>query len=1637
MKNIRVLWALLALAFWQPAQADTFSYYRYGKLTPMPTADWSRIFVTTRTKPTQSEASRIGKILPDAFRSSVAPVMHGPSNGFVLTLNNTQGISAENYRQKLAPLLADPSVSSVLPAFLVSGYSQDDPVFVSGKILIKVPSAEVLNWKDRVASTGCVLTETLRQGPHTVLVVQAYSPSSKDVFALARRLQEAGPALLVEPNIVFTGHNSFVPNDPSYSAQYFLSQASNKDIDAPEAWDILAAANAPVMTVAVIDGNGFQLNHPDLAGNITRPYDAVNDDSIPDPENQYSNHGTPCAGLVAALTNNSLGVASVGGVRLKVAPCIMGYGANSAGNFSTDGTIVARAASWLITVARVVASSHSYGFGSGSFATSVESSYISMRNSPRNGLGAVVLASTGNAGQLNPSAYPASFAAALGVGASDANDLRASFSNYGTLCDIAAPGVSDYTLDRTGADGYNTSGDYTSFSGTSAACPAAAAVVGLIGCGAPAADVTSLENLLQTSAEKVGGYTYSMGVSGHPLSTWSQELGYGRINARLALQKATGSITNANESILPIACGQNVTGTTAGTINDISAYTGYPVDESGPDQTYSFTVSTRSSITINVTNLGTADLDIFLMASLNSYSILAYGTETISATLNPGTYYINVDGYQGSSGPFSLSLDCYCIPTSACGDGAFIARVSLNGQSTDSATRCDGSYSSNPSPVFEAYWGQNASFRISNAPQNKAYGQAYIDFNADGDFDDAGEMVFSSVDKAFTHVGTISLPINSPYNTGGTIATKLRFRSAYDTLPTNACMAVQYGETEDYNIEIYPPTIVLDDEGRFVCPGRPFTLTVEVIPAGVLPDTTPVQVRRSDDQTVLGFTTLGNPTFTFPLNLAGQVVPIYLKPLHFPDSLSYWADFQVGYNATITSVTPGTRCGAGPVRLVAKGNPVVTVNSYAYSQDTVQLRFYRYYSAASGGSPVFTSTTDTATTPSLTNSATYYVSYSYGPGQPGTATSCESFDRTPITATVAAPPTLTGFTPANGQPGTLVTLTGNNLSGVTDVKFNGNSAASYNTVSNTQIGATAPANATTGPISVLKPGCPVVSSANLFTVPAGTANDLDWRWVRRGITGVGGSAQFNRVRTEAFGNFYAAGYLAGSNVSLEGGSNPAQVVSSTGGKDGLLTRYNRQGNLAWVVRFCSSGDDEIQGLATDKFGYAYVSGYFSNTMTIYPATGSSQALTSAGGTDGFVAKIHPDGHIMYAFKFGAAGNDQATGIDVAPDLRYYVAGSFIGNTTIQGISGTAVNLTSRGNSDAFMAKFSDVGTMYWLIQAGGAGNDFAYGAAADKTGGGYLMGSYESTATFNSSLGGTTPISKTVVGGSDGFVLGVSITGALNWVASMGGSTNENVRDVAPDPRGTGVVAVGGFSQTASFGPSTLTATGFYDAFAVRLTNNGSFEWATKAGGFGQERAWGVRLDKTGNPWLSMSFAQNTTVFGASNLAYSQGGLDGLLVKLDAATGASTLVAQVAGTAGDDIAYGVDTTLAGGAITCGSLMGNTRFGLVGPYAVAGIQDAWLARYSTSASAFREEGADAAAIFSDRLHLYPNPSTQSFAVDFDGETAQMSIYSADGRQVNHLTIHPGHPIFHALPAGAYMVRLVTDMGKSLRGRLVVQ
>jgi len=337
-----------------------------------------------------------------------------------------------------------------------------------------------------------------------------------------------------------------VTNDTYYSAQWFLNNPGgypyygtvDADIDAPEAWAI-TTGNVGIV-VAIID-DGLQIAHPDLNDHVETGYDVVGGDNNPTP-NSWDGHGTSCSGLAAAETNNALGGAGVG-YNCHVMGCRIFYSEYSGGPLV--GYI-----SWIvdgINYARDNADVMSCSWTMSSPNSSVTSAFNTARTTGRGGLGSIICCATGN-DNANDISYPAELMSVIAVGATNEDDDRCDpgdwgggqGSNYGVEIDVVAPGKWLVTTDFTGSGGYS-GGDYTiagnmgTFGGTSGATPITAGVAALILSVNSGLTAGQVQGILQQTADDLVG---------DPLEDtagWDQFMGWGRVNARAAVDSANTS----------------------------------------------------------------------------------------------------------------------------------------------------------------------------------------------------------------------------------------------------------------------------------------------------------------------------------------------------------------------------------------------------------------------------------------------------------------------------------------------------------------------------------------------------------------------------------------------------------------------------------------------------------------------------------------------------------------------------------------------------------------------------------------------------------------------------------------------------------------------------------------------------------------------------------------------------------------------------------------------------------------------------------------------------------------------------------------------------------------------------------------
>jgi len=322
------------------------------------------------------------------------------------------------------------------------------------------------------------------------------------VSSFVKEVEAAGLSSYIEPN--FKVQVTFVPNDPNWTVQW-----GPKKIEADYAWN--TTTGSPSVLVAVID-TGIDYNHSDLAANyVPLGYDWVNNDN--DPMDDHG-HGTHCAGIIAAELNNSIGIAGLAQVQIMAEKVIDELGS---GSIFTAYQGISHAVN---QSADILSLSLGCYYKSEELHNAVKYAYNN---------GVLVVAAAGNEA-IRSKLYPAGFDEVIAVTATNESDDPASFTNFGSWVELAAPGVKIYstmpTYDvRLNFEPYYKSHNYDNLSGTSMACPHVAGVAALIWSRFPTMTRDQARVQLWYTADDLD-------------SGFDQYYGYGRVNARRAVEEA-------------------------------------------------------------------------------------------------------------------------------------------------------------------------------------------------------------------------------------------------------------------------------------------------------------------------------------------------------------------------------------------------------------------------------------------------------------------------------------------------------------------------------------------------------------------------------------------------------------------------------------------------------------------------------------------------------------------------------------------------------------------------------------------------------------------------------------------------------------------------------------------------------------------------------------------------------------------------------------------------------------------------------------------------------------------------------------------------------------------------------------------
>jgi thermitase len=392
---------------------------------------------------------------------------------------------------------------------------------------------------------------------------------------------------------------TYLPNDPSWNLQW-----GPQKIQADWAWNTTRGDHS--LLVAVVD-TGIAYSHPDIAPNyVALGYNWVYNNRNPMDDN---GHGTHCTGIIAAVTNNSVGIAGIAQVRV-MAEKVLDSGGAGYWDWVANGIINATDAG-----AKIISMSLGGAGDSQLVHDAIKYAYAH---------GVLIVAAAGNS-DSNQLFYPAGYDEVISVAATDQTDSKAFFSNWGDKIELAAPGVDIYSTVPSG---------YESMSGTSMACPHVAGVAALAWCLFANRSRDWIRLWLRYTADDLGAPGFD------------PYFGYGRVDARNVVER----VPPAHELILTnvekpryVEPGQNV-------VFNASVLNFGSHDEN----------NVEVQLLVNNTIIDTATIGF--LGNCSSTDVSLPWNPTIEATYNVTFYAVPVSGEVNTSDNAQINLIKVRVP---------------------------------------------------------------------------------------------------------------------------------------------------------------------------------------------------------------------------------------------------------------------------------------------------------------------------------------------------------------------------------------------------------------------------------------------------------------------------------------------------------------------------------------------------------------------------------------------------------------------------------------------------------------------------------------------------------------------------------------------------------------------------------------------------------------------------------------------------------------------------------------------------------------------------------------------------------------------------------------------------------------
>lgn len=490
------------------------------------------------------------------------------------------------------------------------------------------------------------------------------------------------------------------------------------------------------------------------------------------------------------------------------------------------------------------------------------------------------------------------------------------------------------------------------------------------------------------------------------------------------------------------------------------------------------------------------------------------------------------------------------------------------------------------------------------------------------------------------------------------------------------------------------------------------------------------------------------------------------------------------------------------------------------------------------------------------------------------------------------------------------------------------------------------------------------------------------------------------------GNIYVTGSFQGTFDFFE------ETISSSGGNDVFIAKFNETGNLIWVRQ----GGGEFEDIGKDIYvndQYVFVTGSF-----VDQAVFDDKTLMTNGAKDMFLLKYDLAGNLIWAEHGGSVTDDAGNSVTGDDEGNIYITGDInytatFGDNTVQNF----------GFTDLFIAKYNTEGVCQWAKSAGGTSYD--YGGFIESVNDNlFVSGAFNDVAYFDTA-------NIVSVDFADIFIAHYSTDGSLIEVISAGGTNNENIGCMTVD-QDLNVYIGGWYMLDITIGDNSFTSNGGMDIFIAKYEPENGFAWAESYGGVGDDEAQSMSMGwitngkgKEDNTFIVAGTFQNEITF--PNITMVSDGFDDGFILQHTVNGSVDWEHQIFGEGtlriNDCISENFGSCLFVGDFVDELRIGNKTYIPVGGY------DLFMANLGAGIGIGDQDDENIS------FNVYPNPVNSITNISFYSESelnVTIDIYDQNGKIVKNIEVEatPMSEFEYSmnitdLPAGIYFLKIITN------------